>query len=120
MKIAQAFTFEAAHRLPRVAENHRCYALHGHSYRVELRLEGPVESETGFVIDFFAIETAFRPVLTTLDHSYLNDIPGLDNPTAELIARWIWERIKPELPLLSAVVCYETPSCWASYEGGET
>lgn len=117
MKIAQAFTFEAAHRLPNVAPAHRCHALHGHSYRIELRLEGPVDPVTGFVVDFFEIESVFQPILTTLDHNYLNEVPGLDNPTAELIARWIWERIRPDLPLLSAVVCYETPNCWAAYEG---
>ncbi len=119
MKIAQAFTFEAAHRLPKVKPNHRCYALHGHSYRVELRLEGPVDPETGFVIDFFVIERVFQPVLAELDHAYLNEIAGLDNPTAELIAGWIWRRIKPELALLAAVVCYETPHCWAEYDGSD-
>jgi 6-pyruvoyltetrahydropterin/6-carboxytetrahydropterin synthase len=117
MKIAQAFSFEAAHRLPRVGPKHRCYALHGHSYRVELRLEGPVDPHTGFVVDFFEIEQVFQPVLNQLDHAYLNEIEGLDNPTAELIARWIWRRIKPELPILAAVVCYETPHCWAEYDG---
>lgn len=119
MKIAQAFTFEAAHRLPRVGPNHRCYALHGHSYRVELRLEGPVDPETGFVIDFFELERVFQPVLAQLDHAYLNDIEGLGNPTAELIARWIWQRIKPDLPILTTVVCYETPHCWAEYDGSD-
>lgn len=117
MKIAQAFTFEAAHRLPKVAPAHRCHALHGHSYRIELRLEGPVDPETGFVVDFFEIERVFQPILATLDHHYLNDVPGLENPTAELIAKWIWDNIRPELPLLVAVVCYETPDCWAVYEG---
>ncbi len=117
MKIAQAFTFEAAHRLPKVAPTHRCHALHGHSYRLELRLEGPVDPDSGFVVDFFAIENVFQPILASLDHTYLNDIPGLDNPTAELIAKWVWEKIKPDLPLLAAVVCYETPDCWAAFEG---
>lgn len=117
MKITQAFTFEAAHRLPNVATTHRCHALHGHSYRVELRLDGPVDPHTGFVVDFFEIERVFGPVLTRLDHAYLNDIEGLANPTAELIAQWIWTRIEPDLPQLNAVVCYETPNCWAEYDG---
>lgn len=117
MKITQAFTFEAAHRLPNVAETHRCFALHGHSYRIELRLDGAVDPHTGFVVDFFEIEKVFGPLLTSLDHSYLNDLPGLANPTAELIAQWIWGRIKPDLPQLSAIVCYETPNCWAEYDG---
>jgi len=117
MKITQAFHFEAAHRLPNVPEGHRCANLHGHSYRIELTLEGPVDPHTGFVIDFFDIEAAFGPLLNTLDHHYLNDIAGLDNPTAELIAVWIWERVKPSLQQLVKVIVYETPDCWAEYDG---
>ncbi len=117
MKIMQAFRFEAAHRLPHVKEPHPCHRLHGHSYRVELRLVGPLNSETGFLIDFFDIEAAFGPLLKQLDHYCLNDIPGLENPTAENIAAWIWERIKPPLPSLAAVRVYETPDCWAEFDG---
>jgi 6-pyruvoyltetrahydropterin/6-carboxytetrahydropterin synthase len=117
MKITQGFTFEAAHRLPRVPETHRCYRMHGHSYRVELRLEGPVSTDTGFVVDFFDVEAAFRPLLERLDHHCLNEIEGLENPTAENIAIWIWDRIKPILPQTVAVLVYETPQCWAEYEG---
>jgi 6-pyruvoyltetrahydropterin/6-carboxytetrahydropterin synthase len=117
MKIAQAFTFEAAHRLPNVSPDHRCYRLHGHSYRAELRLEGAVDPTTGFVVDFFDIERAFAPLVARLDHRNLNDIEGLENPTAENIAVWIWRRVKPSLAQLSSVVVYETPSSWAEYEG---
>jgi 6-pyruvoyltetrahydropterin/6-carboxytetrahydropterin synthase len=117
VKISQAFRFEAAHVLPHVAEDHRCRQLHGHSYRVELRLEGPVNPATGFVADFFAIEAAFKPLLQRLDHRYLNDIEGLENPTAENIAVWIWERTKPALPHLARVVVFETPDCFAEYDG---
>jgi 6-pyruvoyltetrahydropterin/6-carboxytetrahydropterin synthase len=117
MKITQAFSFEAAHRLPNVPPAHRCHRMHGHSYRVELRLEGPVDPVTGFVIDFFDVEAVFAPLLAVLDHHCLNDIEGLDNPTAEIIAAWIWERVRPALPGLSAVVVYETPNCWAEYNG---
>ena len=117
MRITQAFTFEAAHRLPRVPATHRCHRMHGHSYRVELRLDGPVDPVTGFVIDFFDVEAAFGPLLARLDHYCLNEIEGLENPTAEHIAIWIWTRIKPTLPLLSAVTVYETPLCWAEYDG---
>ncbi|ACB95798.1 6-carboxytetrahydropterin synthase QueD [Beijerinckia indica] len=117
MKITQAFHFEAAHRLPKVPEGHRCANLHGHSYRVELYLEGPVDPDTGFVIDFFDIEAVFGPLLHRLDHHYLNEIEGLENPTAELIAVWIWDRVKPSLPQLVKVIVYETPDCWAEYEG---
>ena len=117
MRITQAFTFESAHRLPRVAPSHRCFNMHGHSYRVELHLDGPVNPETGFVIDFFDIETVFQPLLKQLDHHCLNDIDGLENPTAENIAVWVWRRTKPQLDQLSRVTIYETPLCWAEYEG---
>jgi 6-pyruvoyltetrahydropterin/6-carboxytetrahydropterin synthase len=117
MKVTQSFTFEAAHRLPRTPATHRCHRMHGHSYRVELRLVGPVHPDTGFVIDFFDIEAAFGPLLERLDHQCLNEIDGLENPTAENIAIWIWDRIKPDLPLVASVIVYETPQCWAEYEG---
>jgi 6-pyruvoyltetrahydropterin/6-carboxytetrahydropterin synthase len=117
MKITQAFHFEAAHRLPHVAATHRCYRLHGHSYRVELGLEGAVDPVSGFVADFFDIEDAFAPLRETLDHHYLNEIEGLENPTAELIAVWIFDRVKPALRQLASVKVFETPDCWAQYEG---
>ena len=117
MKISQAFTFEAAHHLPKVPPSHRCRRLHGHSYRVEIHLEGPVDPETGFLADFFDIEAAFQPILADLDHFCLNDVAGLENPTAENIAIWIWDRIKPALPDLAAVRLYETSDCWVEYEG---
>jgi len=117
MKITQAFTFEAAHRLPHVPTTHKCHRMHGHSYKVELQLEGPVDPVSGFVIDFFDVERVFGPLLQELDHHTLNDIPGLSNPTAENIAIWVWERAKPLLRELSSVRIYETPNCWAEYEG---
>lgn len=117
MKITQAFRFEAAHRLPKVPPTHRCHRMHGHSYRVELELEGTVDPSTGFVVDFFDIEAAFGPLLRALDHHCLNDIDGLDNPTAENIAVWIWRQIAPALPQLAAVRVFETADCWAEYDG---
>jgi len=117
MKITQAFTFEAAHFLPNVPATHRCRRMHGHSYRVELRLDGPVDPVTGFVIDFFDVEAAFAPLLGKLSSSCLNDIDGLANPTAENIAVWIWTRARPALPQLASVIVYETPDCWAEYQG---
>lgn len=117
MRITQAFEFEAAHHLPNVPPQHRCKRLHGHSYRVELRLEGSVHPHSGFVVDFFDIEAVFEPLLARLDHHCLNEIEGLENPTAENIAIWIWEKTKRALPQLSAVVVYETSDCWAEYDG---
>src|SRR5205085_11089052 len=112
-----AFDFEAAHRLPNVPLDHRCYQMHGHSYGVELELEGPIDPATGFVVDFFDIENAFAPLLVILDHHCLNEIEGLDNPTAENIAIWIWEQVKPVLPQLSVVTVRETKDCWVEYDG---
>ncbi|MCA6109575.1 6-carboxytetrahydropterin synthase QueD [Bradyrhizobium cenepequi] len=117
MKISQAFKFEAAHRLPNVPETHRCSRLHGHSYRVEVRLDGPVDPRTGFVVDFFDVEKCFADIMGALDHRCLNDVDGLENPTAENIAIWIWNRLKPDLPRISAVRVYETADCWAEYDG---
>jgi 6-pyruvoyltetrahydropterin/6-carboxytetrahydropterin synthase len=115
ISITQAFTFEAAHHLPHVPETHRCRRLHGHSYRVELTLAGEVDPHTGFVIDFFDVEAVFAPVLAQLDHHLLNDIEGLQNPTAENIALWIFRKVSPDLPQLAAVKVFETPMCWAEY-----
>ena len=117
MRISQAFKFEAAHRLPNVPETHRCSRLHGHSYRVEVQLDGPVDPHTGFVADFFDIEKCFADILGALDHHCLNEVKGLENPTAENIAIWIWDRLKPGLPQLWSVRVYETADCWAEYQG---
>lgn len=117
MKVIQTFQFEAAHRLPKVSASHRCYNLHGHSYRVALEITGPVIEDTGFVLDFFDIEEVFKPLLKILDHHYLNDVEGLENPTAENIAIWIWQKVKPNLGDLSLVRVYETDHCWVDYDG---
>lgn len=117
MKIVQAFTFEAAHRLPNVPSSHRCHRMHGHSYRVALQLEGPVDPRTGFVVDFFDVEAAFAPLLAQLDHNCLNEIAGLENPTAENIAVWIFSRTKTKLPQLARVTVYETRDSFAEYDG---
>ncbi len=117
MKISLAFKFEAAHWLPSVPQTHRCHRMHGHSYRIEIVLNGPVDPHTGFVADFFDLEESFGIVLKKLDHQCLNQVPGLENPTAENIAIWIWERTKARLAQLSIVRVYETSDCWAEYEG---
>jgi len=117
MKITQAFTFEAAHRLPNVPETHRCHRMHGHSYRVELTVAGAVDPTSGWVVDFYDIESAFAPLLERLDHHCLNEIEGLENPTAEHIAAWIWQRAKLAIPGLSSVRIFETPYSWAEYAG---
>ncbi|MBS0226436.1 MAG: 6-carboxytetrahydropterin synthase QueD [Proteobacteria bacterium] len=117
MDIFKVFTLEAAHRLPNVPEGHKCARLHGHSFRVELRVRGEPGTETGWVMDFADIKAAFRPLYDQLDHHYLNDIPGLENPTSERLAIWIWDRLKPRLPLLAEVVVHETCTSGCRYTG---
>ena len=117
MDIFKVFTLEAAHRLPNVPVGHKCSRLHGHSFRVELRVSGEPGPETGWIMDFSELKAAFQPLYDQLDHNYLNDIPGLENPTSERLAIWIWEKLKPALPLLSEVVVHETCTSGCSYKG---
>jgi 6-pyruvoyltetrahydropterin/6-carboxytetrahydropterin synthase len=108
MEIWREFTFEAAHLLPNVPEKHKCRRLHGHSYRVRIYVEGDLDPELGWVIDFANIKNACEPIRQQLDHYYLNEIEGLENPTAEVIAKWIWQRLAPQLPILSKIEIGET------------
>ena len=117
MEIFKEFTFEAAHRLPHVPVGHKCSRLHGHSFRVSVHVEGPAGAATGWVRDFADLSCAMEPVLGRLDHYYLNDVEGLDNPTSETLARWIWERVMPALPGLSQVVVRETCTSGCVYRG---
>ncbi len=117
MEIFKEFTFEAAHRLPNAPDGHKCARLHGHSYRVAVHVTGDVDEESGWVIDFADISCAFKPILASLDHYYLNEIEGLDNPTSESLASWIWERLCPMLPMLSEVVVRETCTSGCIYRG---
>ncbi|MEU0854676.1 6-carboxytetrahydropterin synthase QueD [Streptomyces griseofuscus] len=117
MEIFREFTFEAAHRLPNVPEGHKCARLHGHSYKVIVHVEAPVDPESGWVMDFGDLKKAFKPLEAQLDHYYLNDIEGLENPTSEVLARWIWERLKPTLPDLSALTVRETCASGCTYRG---
>lgn len=117
MNIFRAFTLEAAHRLPNVPAGHKCSRLHGHSFRVELQVSGEVDAHSGWVMDFADIKAAFQPLFEQLDHHYLNEIPGLENPTSENLARWIWKQLKPALPLLSRVTVHETCTSGCVYEG---
>ena len=117
VRLAREFTFEAAHCLPGVPEGHKCARVHGHSFRVELLCEGEIDPDAGWLIDFADIKRAFAPVLEQLDHRYLNDIEGLENPTVENIARWIWNRAKPVLPLLAQVNVAETLTSRCEYRG---
>jgi 6-pyruvoyltetrahydropterin/6-carboxytetrahydropterin synthase len=117
MQIYKEFHFEAAHRLPNVPEGHKCARLHGHSFHVRLWAEGDAPEPAGWVMDFAELKANFKPILEKLDHHYLNDIPGLDNPTSENIARWIWNKLKPQVPLLCQVEIRETCTSGCIYRG---
>ena len=117
MQLHKIFQIEAAHRLPNVPEGHKCARMHGHSFRIEIHVEGPVDPTFGWVMDYADIKSAFKPLYDRLDHYCLNDVEGLSNPTSENLAAWIWERLKPNLPLLSKVVVHETCTAGCSYSG---
>jgi len=116
MKLYKDFTFEAAHQLPLVPKDHKCFQLHGHSFKVRVYVEGPV-NEMGWVIDFAEVKRICRPWIVMFDHSFLNEINGLDNPTSENIAIWLWGKLKDDLPQLSAVEIMETCSSGCIYSG---
>lgn len=111
MEIFREFRFEAAHRLPLVPPGHKCARLHGHSFRVMVCVTGDIDAKTGMVCDYAEIRRAFEPLLDQLDHHYLNQIKGLENPTSETLAVWIVQRLKPALPGLSRVRVHETCNC---------
>jgi 6-pyruvoyltetrahydropterin/6-carboxytetrahydropterin synthase len=120
MDVFKVFTIEAAHRLPNVPPGHKCGRLHGHSFRVEIHVSGEVQADQGWVQDFSEVKSAFMPFYEILDHNYLNEVEGLENPTSENFAHWIWTHLKPALPLLSKVVVCETCTCGCSYTGPES
>lgn len=117
MEIYKEFHFEAAHLLPNVPAGHKCARLHGHSFQVRLSVRGEASEPSGWVMDFGDLKALFKPVLEQLDHYYLNDIPGLENPTSENIARWIWTKLQPSLPELSKVEVRETCTSGCIYRG---
>ncbi len=117
MELRKSFQFEAAHRLPHVPAGHKCARLHGHSFVAEIVVRGPLDPQLGWVMDYADIKAAFRPIYERLDHHYLNELPGLENPTSENLAVWIWRELKPVLPQLSEVVVAETCTARCVYRG---
>jgi len=118
VEIVKIYTFEAAHRLPNVPEGHKCARLHGHSFRFEVKLSGEADEYTGFLADFGDISAVVKPLVENyLDHNYLNEVPGLTNPTSEEIAMWLWRKIKPEVPDLSEIIVHETCTSRCVYRG---
>jgi len=120
MKLFKKFQFEAAHSLPRVPAGHKCARLHGHGFQVELEIDGPVDPRTGWVMDYAEISTLFSPLLAQLDHRCLNEIDGLENPTSENLAIWIWKRLKPKCEMLSGVSISETCTSRCEYRGEDS
>lgn len=117
MDIFRVFQIEAAHYLPNVPTGHKCGRMHGHSFRIEVHVSGEPGVETGWVMDFADLKRAFQPLFEQLDHRCLNEIEGLDNPTSEHLARWIWVRLAPTLPGLAKVVVQETCTAGCVYRG---
>ena len=117
MEIFKSFRIEAAHRLPGLPEGHKCWRLHGHSFRIDVHVRGVIDARRGWVMDFADVGAAFRPIFDDLDHHYLNDIPGLENPTSERLAQYVWGRLAGVLPGLSRVVIHETCTSGCAYEG---
>ncbi len=115
--ITKTFTFEAAQTLPNVPQGHKCTQMHGHSFKMEISVEGEVDPHTGWIYDHAKITKAMNPLLERLDHSYLNEIEGLENPTIENMCAWFWTKIAPQLPGLAEIVLHETPTARCSYRG---
>ena len=117
MELRKTFQFEAAHLLPRLPRMHKCRRLHGHSFEVEIVIAGDLDEHLGWVMDYADISKVFKPIWEKLDHRYLNEVAGLENPTSENIAIWIWKRLKPALPLLTEVIVAETCTARCVYRG---
>ena len=116
-ELIRTFKFAAAHSLPNTPPGHKCGQMHGHSYRVDIHVIGKVDKNTGWVIDFSEIDQSVKPIIEKLDHKTLNDIPGLENSTSEMIASYLWDSIAPQLPLLSAVTVWESEKSRCIYRG---
>ena len=117
VSLTRTIDFEAAHWLPTFPDGHKCRRMHGHSFKVDVVVEGEVDPDKGYLLDFGEIKAALAPIRDALDHRLLNDIEGLANPTAEMLAKWIWDRLEPALPLLSVVRVRETCTSAAEYRG---
>ena len=116
-RLTKDFRFEAAHTLPSLPDDHKCRRMHGHSFKVEISIEGEVDETIGWVYDHKRISEAMRPLLELMDHGYLNDIEGLESPTIERMAAWFWRKLAPQLPGLAEIVIYETPTARCSFKG---
>jgi 6-pyruvoyltetrahydropterin/6-carboxytetrahydropterin synthase len=119
VELVKDFRFEAAHWLPGAPEGHKCRRMHGHSFRGEVAVRGEVDPKTGWLIDFADLKRAVDPLVAQVDHYLLNEVPGLENPTSEMLAVWLWDRLAPHVPLLYRVTVEETCSSRCHYFGAE-
>ena len=117
MEVFKIFSIESARALKHLEDGHPCKNLHGHSFKIKITVDGAVNTDTGFVIDFNDIDIAFQPILKIIDHSYLNNIKGLENPSSENLCVWIWSKLQPSLPGLSIIEIKETDSTGCIYKG---
>ncbi len=117
MEVYKTFAIEAARSLPKLPDEHPCQKVHGHSFKITVTVEGEIDHTTGFVMDFSDIDSAFRPIHELIDHAYLNDIKGLENPSSENLCRWIWEQLSPSLKGLKQIEIKETESTGCIYKG---
>lgn len=117
IRLAKSFSFEAAHFLPSFPEGHKCRRMHGHSFKVDVVVEGPLDPARGYLVDYGDIKRAVAPLQDELDHHLLNDLPGLANPTSEMLAVWVWDRLQPVLPMLAEVIVHETCTSRCEYRG---
>ena len=117
MLLFKQFTFDSAHFLPNVPDGHKCKEIHGHTYHLKVWIEGDLEPHYEWVMDFAVLKKAVEPVIKSIDHKLMNNLPGLENPTCERIAIWLWDKIKPQIPQLKRVELNETPTSGVIYEG---
>lgn len=117
VELTKEYRFEAAHRLPEVPPGHKCARLHGHSFKFEIHVTGPVDARTGWFIDYGVLDDAVNPLLHQLDHYYLNEVEGLSNPTSEVLAKWLYDGIRKSVPSLTAITLYETCDARCVYRG---
>jgi 6-pyruvoyltetrahydropterin/6-carboxytetrahydropterin synthase len=107
MRVFIEDSFDSAHWLPNVPDRHKCKRLHGHTYRIRIEIEGPVDQNSGWIIDYAEIKAFWEPLKSILDHHCLNEIAGLQNPTNENNVDWVRARI----PGISRLEIRETEHC---------
>lgn len=117
MEIYKEFAFDSAHFLPNVPEGHKCKNMHGHTYHLRVYIKGMPNSNYGWIMDFKELKDSIMPLIDELDHKVMNEVKGLENPTAENITIWFWDKLKPVIPALSKLELKETPTTGVIYEG---